>query len=482
MKDVAKARLFEDENLLARLDRMPFTKTTMGIVVLLSFVWLAEAFDIGIVGPVIKQLTTNWNLLNWQEGLLAVAGTLGVVIGMIPAGVLADKIGRRKVVIIGITWFSILTLLGSLANGYWSIISIRFLAGLGEGAVLPMPYLFLSELARPKRRAVSVGYSNGVLTAAYLLPSLAAAWALHHFSADIAWRVPFMLGGIPLLLTIPLAIWLPESPRFLLKRGRQDVVRRFVEKLEDEAGLPHDTTLINGRALAVIQKGEVQKPSTRRLFRQPYLGRGLVVLAQLTGALILFYILQVFGPTLLSTRGFGSDNAILFTGVMMGLGGVGSIVQGYLADKFGRRRVLSVYFLLAAVGSAMFGLFTNSALVLVAGFLASFFGLGVFPVSKMTVAEQYPTRLRGQGVYFVETTARVLSGVVTIYFIPFLLDLWGNQLLFEAIAIALLVLATPLLIWGRETSNISVEEAGTDLPLEKLDAELDVIGETEVTF
>lgn len=130
----------------------------------------------------------------------------------------------------------------------------------------------------------------------------------------------------------------------------------------------------------------------------------------------------------------------------------------------------------------MFGLFQSPILVVIAGFLTSFFGLGVFPVSKLTVAEQYPTRLRGQGVYFNEMTARVLSGIVTIYFIPWFLNLWGNQVIFEGIAIAILVLALPFVIFGRETANISVEEAGTDLSFSEIDSAMtDTVGNKVTT-
>ncbi len=470
-----KQPLIEDENLLARLDRMPMTRTIFGIIVLLSLVWLAEAFDIGIVGTVITMLKHTWHLNASQMGLLGISGTLGVVVGLIPAGFLADKIGRKRVILWGIIAFSVLTCLGAFVSNFPELLAVRFLAGIGGGAVLPMPYLFLSEFVHTERRATMVGYANGILTAAYLVPNLVGAWAIHAFAAAISWRIPFLLGGIPLIMSVPLAIWLPESPRFLLKRERRAEVRKLVEKLETQAGLPHDQTLVNKRALAVIHKGVNDTPTLRSLLRAPYLKRGLITASQLTGALVLFYILLVFGPTILVSRGIGTDNAILLTGLMMGVAGIGSIIQGYLSDHFGRRIVLTVYFLLAAIGCGIFGLFSSPAIVLLAGFLTSFFGLGVFPVSKLSVAEQYPTRLRGKGVYYNEWTARVISGVLTIYFIPAMLSWWGNQVIFEGIAIALLVLALPIVLWGRETAHISVEEAGTDLSFEAINSQVDLL-------
>jgi MFS transporter, putative metabolite:H+ symporter len=474
-----KNHLYQDQNLLSRLDRIPMTRSVVGLIVLLSFVWLAEAFDIGIVGPVIKVLKESWHLAEFQQSMLAVSSTLGVVCGLLPSGIIADKFGRRNVVIWGIAFFSIVTLIGAFVGNWWELCIVRFVAGIGEGAVIPMPYLLLSEFVQAKRRAVSVGYSNGVLTAAYLVPSLAAVWAIHTFPTDFSWRVPFILGALPLLLIVPLILWLPESPRYLLKVGQQEKVRKLVEKLERQAGLPHDETLINHRVLAVIQHGANRRATLKLLLKPPFLGRGIIVAAQLLGALILFYILQVFGPVILGDKGFASGNAILITGLMMGVGGIGSVFQGYLADKIGRRRTLTLYYLLAAIGCAVFGLFNDTTLILIAGFLTAFFGLGVFPVAKLCVAEQYPTRLRGEGVYLVEMVARFLSGGITLYFIPYLLHQWGNAVIYEGIAIALLVLSMPFVIFGRETAHISVEEAGTELSFNQLDSEVAVLPGTE---
>jgi MFS transporter, putative metabolite:H+ symporter len=127
----------------------------------------------------------------------------------------------------------------------------------------------------------------------------------------------------------------------------------------------------------------------------------------------------------------------------------------------------------------VFGLFNDTTLILIAGFLTAFFGLGVFPVAKLCVAEQYPTRLRGEGVYLVEMVARFLSGGITLYFIPYLLHQWGNAVIYEGIAIALLVLSMPFVIFGRETAHISVEEAGTELSFHQLDSEVAVLPGTE---
>ncbi|MDQ0190108.1 MFS transporter [Alicyclobacillus cycloheptanicus] len=460
-------------NLLSRLDRIPITKTIVGVIALLALVWLAEAFDIGIVGPVLSTLEKTWSLSSWQTGLLAISSTLGVVTGMIPAGWLADRIGRRRVVLFGILFFSILTLLGATASNYWLLLAIRLLAGIGEGAVLPMPYLFLSEFVNSRRRAVSVGYSNGILTAAYVIPNLASLWALHTFAPDFAWRMPFLLGGIPLLMLIPIYRWLPESPRYLLENNRVGEVQTMVERLEREAGLQHDTALYDERVAVTLEQDAFDSwIALRTMLRAPYLGRSLMVVLQLTAALILFYIVQVFGPSLFLSRGIATGNAILYAGIMMVVAGVGSVVQGYLSDRLGRKRILFGYAVLAAAGCLLFAFGSSAPLLIAAGFLTSFFGLGIFPVSKLSVAEQYPTELRGRGVYLNEMTARTLSGIVTTYFIPFLLKAEGSSFIFIGISIVLVAFSLPYFLRARETARVHMEEAGTRLPFQLIEAEV----------
>lgn len=446
-------------NLLSRLERLPITPRRVGLIILLSLVWLAEAFDIGVVGPVLTTLRDTWDMSDGQMGLLAIASTLGVVIGMIPAGWLADRIGRRRVILGGIVWFSVLTLCGAWARGMPDLFLIRFAAGLGEGAVLPMPYLLLAEFMGSDRRGAMVGYANGILTAAYVVPSLASLWALHAFPSEWAWRVPFILGGVPLVLLIPLALWLPESPRYLLHRGKYDEVERLVESLEREAGVaPAPAYTDHTVALAWSLERQVPPP-WRTLLRRPLAGRTLLVTAQLTAALILFYVLQVYGPALLRDRGAGTGTAILYSGLMMLVAGFGSVVQGYLSDRFGRKGVLALYVVLASGGCLLFAWTDDSISAAAAGLLTSFFGLGIFPVSKLCVAEQYPTQVRGRGVYLDELVARALSGIATTFFIPFVLDARGNQTIFFGIAVVLLLFSLPFLRFGRETAHLKLEQA-----------------------
>ena len=156
------------EDIAGRLDRLPLSSFSYKLLIMMAPAWVIEAYDIGIVGPTIAVLKDLWKPTAAQIATLAIASTIGVVVGLIPSGMLVDRFGRRRVLLYGIAWFSIFTGLGGLAPNIDVLTVCRFLAGLGMGAVFPLPYVYLAEFLAPTSRAKFVGYLNGLLTADYL--------------------------------------------------------------------------------------------------------------------------------------------------------------------------------------------------------------------------------------------------------------------------------------------------------------------------
>lgn len=454
-----RLRLQTEDNLLARLDRLPVTRTIALTVILLVFAWIVESFDIGIIGTVTAILRRLWTLSPSQVGLLGTSSTVGVVIGLAVAGRLADIFGRRKVVIAGVAFFSFFTLFGALVPRLDWVVTMRFIAGLGEGAVFPIPYLMIAEIINPKRRGAAAGVMGALLIASYVLPSFVGAWAVEAFSPVWAWRVMFFLGGLPLVYLLALVFFLPESPRWLLKQGRCDEVRTMVERLEDEARVPHDMELQRSSPIG-IEPTEATHYAWTAIFQRPFLTRSLVSWGVYAGALLMFYAPLVYGPTILVEKGLRLGSALVFTGALMTTAGFGSLLQGFVADRFGRKTIILTYSLLAATGYVVLS-FLNAPPVVIGGtFLIAFFGLGIFPMLKLYIAEQYPTGLRGTGTGLGEATARTLGGVLAPFYIPFILKAGGVSAVFLFVAVLAVVFLAPMMLFGRETARLSVEEAG----------------------
>ena len=415
MTQVQQDTIHKEANLISRLDRMPMNKSVMLLVGLLSWCWVMEAFDIGMIGQVVLVLKNLWHMDAGTIGILGSCSTAGVVIGTACAGFLTDRFGRKKILLWGVFIFTFFTLVGSAIADLWWIVSMRFIAGLGAGAVFPLPYLMISEIAPARHRGILVCICNAVLTAAYVLPTLCGSWAIRNFPLETAWRVPFIVGGIPIITIWFFHKYLPESPRWLMKRGRHEEVRRLVERLEKSAGVEHDDNFVDPQVLRNLQRTETDRSvgraaNWRMLFQPPYLSRSLVSWSMFSAGLITWYVVMVYVPTILTTYGFELSNSVILAGAMTVLGGVGSVVMGPLADKYGRKLVWSLYVIITIISLFLLTSTESITALLCIGALVAFFGTGIMPICKVYVAEQYPTELRGVGTGFGEAVSRIVGG------------------------------------------------------------------------
>jgi putative MFS transporter len=442
----------------------------VGAIVLLCLVWLVESFDIGVVSTLVLVLKPHWHLDSSATGLLGASATIGLVAGIIPAGRLADRFGRKTMLIAGVLVFSIFTLASAWSGDIWVLFSLRIVAGFGEGAIFPLPYVILSELVNKRSRGRLMGWTNGVLNVGYTLPALAGLWATTHFQWNVAWRMPLYIGGAFILLVPFLIVWMPETPRFLLKRAElrkqqsdRERVRAFVQKLEDQAGLPHDTELVDEGAYHVIDRTMDRDVRVRTIFRSPYALRSFVAWCMLTSSFILWYTFLTYSPIILKSFGVKGTRVLLYTAIMMAISGVGELLQGAAGDRWGRKTVFTLYIVVGALGmiGMAFSHSINFGLAIVLGIIVAFFGLGSFALCKMYTAEQYPTRLRGLGTSTGEMISRALTGGLLIYYLPSLFVSYGVTRVFIVSAIAMVALIVPLIFFGKHTSGENIEVLGT---------------------
>lgn len=466
MTQVQQDTIHKEANLISRLDRMAMNKSVMLLVGLLSWCWVMEAFDIGMIGQVVLVLKNLWHMDAGTIGILGSCSTAGVVIGTACAGFLTDRFGRKKILLWGVFIFTFFTLVGSAIADLWWIVSMRFIAGLGAGAVFPLPYLMISEIAPARHRGILVCICNAVLTAAYVLPTLCGSWAIRNFPLETAWRVPFIVGGIPIITIWFFHKYLPESPRWLMKRGRHEEVRRLVERLEKSAGVEHDDNFVDPQVLRNLQRTETDRSvgraaNWRMLFQPPYLSRSLVSWSMFSAGLITWYVVMVYVPTILTTYGFELSNSVILAGAMTVLGGVGSVVMGPLADKYGRKLVWSLYVIITIISLFLLTSTESITALLCIGALVAFFGTGIMPICKVYVAEQYPTELRGVGTGFGEAVSRIVGGVLATYYLAFFLAMGGVKAVFIFMAVAFGIAIIALWLWGQETAGRSVEDTAS---------------------
>src|SRR5437764_10471076 len=141
------------EAIPARIDRLPVSREMWGIMLLAGVAWLVESYDVGVIGSVLPSLQKEFHLGAFSVGLLAIASTLGIVISVIPAGWMADTIGRKKILITGTAWYAVFSLLCGFAPTPAALVVLRFVAGLGMGAIFPISYAMAAVLTTRHLRA-----------------------------------------------------------------------------------------------------------------------------------------------------------------------------------------------------------------------------------------------------------------------------------------------------------------------------------------
>ena len=444
------------------IDQQPVGGFQIRLLVTCAAVLFLDGFDTQAIGYVAPALAREWGLTKGALGPVFSAGLFGLMIGALLFGPLADRIGRRKIIIFSTIAFG----LGSLATAFIpdvnSLLAIRFLTGLGLGGAMPNAIAMTSEFSPRRRRATmvmimfcgfSVGAALGGLLAAALIP-------------DFGWRSVFIVGGAaPLLLAPILALRLPESVRFLVLAGHaQQRGAALLKRINSKAAFAPATRF-------VVHEPELTGMPVLHLFRS---GRTLVTLllwVVFFMSLLDLYFLAYWLPTVLNDLGASVSGAALI-GSMLQVGGVvATFVLGSIIDRFSFRALTLVYFIAVfAVGAI--GQFGHSAvLVTIAVFAAGFCIIGGQIAANALAAAFYPTAIRATGVGWALGIGRVGSIVGPLVGGALLAMKWSAAEVFMTAAVAALCAALAAFCLSRLVPTADGGEGSAD-PTSPFDATL----------
>ncbi len=440
-----------------RMDRLPVTSFTWRIVFLGSLAWFIESLSIGAVGVVIPVLKKTMTLTPANIGLLAVVSTIGIVVGLIPAGQLADRFGRKTVLVWGIIEYSIMTILCAISPNFGILVGFRFLSGLGMGAVFPLPYAITGEFVPLNRRTTFNGVMDAALSLGYFIAPLLGLLILPALPPSLSWRIFFVVSGLPLISAWFIYKFLPESPRWLSRRGRLDKAEEVLTHIETEVSNRTGQPLPEPGEPSVSSVPQAHHTRIWAPWTRPYIRRTLVSSAAAIGTFFMFYIVMTYLPYIFGKEGLTLAHSLIFAAIIIGAAIPGKLLNGYLGEIWGRKTMYILFMGIAGVGALFFGGAKTAVLMITYGCLMSFFGTGAFPSLKMSYAEQYPTPMRTTGSASVETWGRFLGGVVGSYAFPPLIVALGLVHSFDLVAIVTFVAVLILAIFGKETKNQSLE-------------------------
>jgi MFS transporter, putative metabolite:H+ symporter len=410
--------------------------------------WTFVAMEILLVGFVAPIFAGLWQLDGRMQGLVNSAALAGSLCGSLALGRAADRIGRRAIFQYSILWYAVFTALTALAWGPWSVMTFRFLAGLGLGGMLVIDPSMLTEYLPPQRRGrllvfLDFWWPVGLLVATGL--SYIFLGPTFDRFGDWSWRYLFLAAAFPAFLAFVVRRTLPESPYFLARQGRSD---EAAEVLTEITGRPVEP--------AAFAASEEPRSSVRDLFADRLRGRAVTTALVWIALNLSYYGLFLWLPFVLQAeKDFHVDVYLLLTlSALSQFPGYAAAI--WLVERVGRKPTLAAFLLLGGVSAYAFAAADTRAVYVTALFFVGFFNLGAWGAVYPYTSETFPTRLRSSAFGVMEGVGKA-AAIAGPYIFGHLNDATGSttwSLTFIAIVMA--VGGAVAAIFGRETRGASL--------------------------
>ena len=356
-------------------------KSVLWIVVIATMALFFDGYDLVVYGTILPILmgdpTQIGQVSAQQAGALGAYALVGVMIGALVSGALGDYLGRRKLMLVNIVWFSIGMGMAAMTTSIGSFGAWRLFTGIGIGGLIVTVAALIADFAPPGKKNLY----NAVVYGGFPVGGVFAALLAMLLREEIGWRGMFWIGALPVVLLLPLALWkLPESPRWLVARGRVAEAQAVTAKF----GAP-------APALAEIEAERAATPQVgfSALVTRQYFLSTLILGVMSFGGLLLTYGLNTWLPKIMETIGYDSRNSLAFLLMLNGGAVVGGVIASRVADRIGAQKVIATTFVLAALSLvlltfnlplpillfavAIAGVGTIGTQVLIYGFVANYF-------------------------------------------------------------------------------------------------------------
>ncbi|MDO5642343.1 MAG: MFS transporter [Paracoccus sp. (in: a-proteobacteria)] len=417
------------------------------LLAIFGLVWAADAMQVIAVGFAAPSIMATFGL---ERAMALQVGTLfflGMFVGAFTFGRVADRLGRRNVLLLTVLADAVFGLASVFAGSFEILLILRFLTGVAVGGTLPVDYAMMAEFLPPKNRGRWLVILEGFWALGTIVVALTAWITVTQGAAD-PWRWIFLIAALPALLGVFLRFWVPESPMFLLKSGQPEKALAVVNRVlraNGHAPLPADTQL----TLVTPPEG-----APRSIFDAPLIRRTTGVLAVWFLVSLSYYGVFVWVPGWLANEGMGWVRGYGFL-VILALAQVpGYALAAYGVEKWGRRPTLMGFLILSALACFLFTLSLSPALIAASLIVMSFALLGCWGALYAFTPELYPTSLRGTGMGTASAVAR-LGGI----FAPTLLTFAfakGFAFAIGVFAALLLLAALALLLVRTETRDRAI--------------------------
>jgi putative MFS transporter len=407
-----------ESDLLSRIESVPFSWWHTKARVVMGSATFFDAFNALSLAFALPILIRLWHISPRQVGEIISSGYLGQLIGALWFGWLAEKAGRVRSATGAVALMSVMNLACMAAGGFNVLLACRFVQGIGVGGEMPVAAAYISELSGAHGRGRFFLLYEMIFPIGLMVTGQLGAWLVPVWG----WKSMFLVGAVPGLLITPLVARLPESPRWLIAKGRLADAERVVEQIEASTSRRISVAappasgragVVGGGARPAIANGTLSA-QWREVLSRFYRGRTLIVWALWASAYFITNSLNNWMPSLYSTAYHLSLRSALRAASLTNVAQVAILlVCAFCIDRVGRRKWTIVSFVLGGALLAVLGLSRSPTVTLVIVLATLSYGIigSVNAVLYLYTPEIYPTRIRAAGTGLATSWLRLASAV-----------------------------------------------------------------------
>lgn len=381
-------------------------RSGLKLLMIIGTAWLFDAADVALLSFIMPLLKKEWFLTDGQIGLVSSITTVGMMIGAILFGYLADKFGKKNIIIITLLLFSISNLVLALTQNLPQFLLVRFLTGIGLGGELPVATTIIADSFSGHRRSRML------------------------ILVDSFWAIGWIVASLLAFLFMPLYGWRPTVIITSVMALYTLVIRRH---------LPEQTNIKNEKLNLRVAMNQIWSKDFRRA----------TLCLSILWFVIMFayYSMFLWLPSVLIKRGFSIVHSFGYTLIMSFAQLPGYFLAAYLMGKISRKKVLAIYLVGTIIGAFLFGTAQSVWLVVLSSCLLSFFTLGAWGIMIALTPTQYPLEIRSVGIGFTQSIGRI-GATIGPYLIGLSLGLGINVATIFSYFVVSLIIGILVLVFG----------------------------------
>lgn len=374
--------------------------------------WLFDALDVGILSFIIAALQKEWSLTASQMSWIGSVNSIGMAVGALIFGLMADRIGRKNVFMITLLLFTIGSGISAAVSSLAVFLILRFFIGMGLGGELPVASTLVSESVPEKDRGRIVVLLESFWAFGWLLAALISYFVI----PSAGWRIALLLTAIPALYVIYLRRNLPDSPEYMKLQEKKTIFQNM-----------------------------------KSVWGKPYSSQTAMLWVLWFCVVFSYYGMFLWLPSVMVLKGFSMVKSFQYVLIMTLAQLPGYYSAAWLIERAGRKFVLVAYLAGTAASALIFGYAGSLGMLLAGGILLSFFNLGAWGALYAYTPEQYPSAIRGTGSGMAAAFGRV-GGILGPLAAGYMLEAkFSIHAIFSVFCAAVIIGALAVLFFGKET-------------------------------